>query len=132
MYFNALPNQNIPHTETLIYLPNQERWIFQSPFESQNCLSKQTQSPFEANNSRQSPVEASNSRQSRVEVNVSNHSRADVHNSNQSANGSRVKVRNTDLPIVVEPVGAHISANENMLWLVKYLEFNRLYTITKI
>ena len=35
MYFNALQNQNIPDTETmsLIYLPNQARWNFQSPFE---------------------------------------------------------------------------------------------------
>ena len=44
MYFNALKNQNIPDTETisLIYLPNQARWNFQSPFEV-------TKSPFEAN-----------------------------------------------------------------------------------
>ena len=92
MYFNALQNQNIQDTErrSLNYLPNQARWNFQSP--------------FEGNNSRQLPVEASNSRQSRVETSVSTHSRADVHKSNQSANESPVTLRNTDLPIIVEPV----------------------------
>ena len=133
MYFNALQNQNIPDTErrSLNYLPNQARWNFNRPLKSQNHLSKQTQSPFEANNSRQLPVEASNSRQSSVETNVSTHSRADVHKSNQSANESPVTLRNTDLPIVVEPVEAKTNDNENMLWLLKYQECNRVYTMTK-
>ena len=106
--------------------------IFNRSLKSQNRLSKQTQSPFEVNNSRQLPVEASNSRQSRVETNVSTHSRADVHKSNQSSNESPVTLRNTDLPIVVEPVEAKNNENENMLWLLKYQEFNRVYTKTKI
>ena len=44
----------------------------------------------------------------------------------QTKRQMNVTVRNTDLPIVVEPVEAHINANENMLWLVKYKEFNRV------
>ena len=109
-------------------VPDLSVGIFNRPLQSQNCLSKQKQSPFEA----------SNSTQSHVEANVSTHSRADVHKSNQSAieanpaNKSPVTMRNTDLPIVVEPVEAHINANKNMLWLVKYKEFSRVYTMTKI
>ena len=99
--------------------------IFNRPLKSQNRLSKQTQSPFEANSSRQLPVEAIDSRQSRVEVNVSTHSRADVPKSNQS-------VSNTYQPIIVEPVEAKNNENENMLWLLKYQEFYRVYTMTKI
>ena len=89
--------------------------IFNHPLKSQNRLPKQTQSPVEVSNSRQSPVVAK----------VSAHLRADVHKSNQSPLEA---VTNTDLPIVE----AHINTNENMLCLVRYKEFNRVYSVTKL
>lgn len=38
-------------------------------------------------------------------------------------NKSPITVTNADLPIVVEPVGAQINANDNPLWSVEYKEF---------
>ena len=67
------------------------------PLKSQNRLLNQTQSPFEANNSRQLPVEANNSRQSRFEANVSTHSHADV-------------------PMQVKPIGKWITSYGEKYW----------------
>ena len=57
MYLNALESQSIPDTDTLslIYLPNQARWMVQSPAievtEQNQSPVGITKSPSEANNS---------------------------------------------------------------------------------
>ena len=107
-------------------MPNEARWKVQSPTEV-------TKSPAETQISTQSPFEANNLRQSPFEANVSTRSRANANKSNQSPlkakpllpeNESPVTVTNTVLLIVIEPVEAQISANENML------TSQRLFAIT--
>ena len=80
MYLNAPESQSIPDTDmlSLIYLPNQAHWTFQSPATE---VTEQNQSPVEVT---KSPTEANNIRQSPV----------------------KAKTILNDLPIVVEPVKA--------------------------